>query len=217
MTISFSQTDSVAPEAQIHAHVDQNSPLNNQNEVKVAPPEVPLPETTKDEESIDTLNESLQDLIIQYRIQEQQKQAVVNEENEDDEDDEGDDDDVNLQRILKQIGVSVHKKYHQKENLDQSSTKLSSMIQQLYQTLKKTQPELFTKRSAASTDETNTDQLFSGDTTKPSTNEEALETADIDDEPEEILPLTPAMEHANTLYHQAMKLINVTINRQYDT
>jgi hypothetical protein len=34
---------------------------------------------------------------------------------------------------------------------------------------------------------------------------------------EEIIPLTPEMEHANTLFDQATKLINVTINRQYET
>ena len=214
-TTLSSQTESVAPEAQIHAHVDQNSPLNNQNEAKVAPPE-PI----KDEENIEELNDSLQDFIIQYRIQEQQKQATVNEDDDDDDDgDEGDEDDVNLQRILNQISVSLRKKYVQKENSEQPSTKLSAMIQQLYQTLKKTQPELFAKRSASSADGANTDQAFPGDTATPSSsmNEELLETDDVDDAQEEILPLTPEMEHANTLYHQAMKLINVTMNRQYDT
>jgi len=40
----------------------------------------------------------------------------------------------------------------------------------------------------------------------------------IQEEEEEIeIPLTPEMEHANTFYHQAMKLINGTINRQYET
>lgn len=41
---------------------------------------------------------------------------------------------------------------------------------------------------------------------------------DIQEDEEEIpIPLTPEMEHANTIYHQAMKLINGTINRQYET
>ncbi len=41
---------------------------------------------------------------------------------------------------------------------------------------------------------------------------------DIQEEEEKIeIPLTPEMEHANTLYHQAMKLINGTTNRQYET
>ena len=31
------------------------------------------------------------------------------------------------------------------------------------------------------------------------------------------VPLTPEMEHANTLYHQGMKLINGTTNKQYET
>ncbi|CAF5059998.1 unnamed protein product, partial [Rotaria socialis] len=43
------------------------------------------------------------------------------------------------------------------------------------------------------------------------------EEKDGDDGDENIeTPLTPEIEHANMLYHQAMKLINVTINRQYE-
>ncbi len=39
---------------------------------------------------------------------------------------------------------------------------------------------------------------------------------DFQDEEEDEIPLTPEMTHANTIYHQAMKLINGTTNRQYD-
>ena len=170
----------------------------------------------KDDDDTDELYESLQDLIIDYRIQEQQKNSEINQENAAKEDEEDDDeDDVNLQRILKQIGVSLHNKYRQKGNLDQSSTKLSNVIQQLYQTLKKTQPQLFTKQTRidkSSTENFNHDKQTSTDTTPI----EETEDEEENDE-EEILPLTPEMEHANILYHQAMKLINVTINRQYES
>ncbi|CAF5057527.1 unnamed protein product, partial [Rotaria magnacalcarata] len=57
------------------------------------------------------------------------KKSQENEDNVDAEEDDGnddDDDDANLQRVLKQIGVSLHKKYHQKQTTDQSSTKLSA-------------------------------------------------------------------------------------------
>lgn len=40
---------------------------------------------------------------------------------------------------------------------------------------------------------------------------------DLYDEDIEDIDETPEMKHANLLYHQAMKLINVTINRQYET
>jgi hypothetical protein len=79
------------------------------------------------------------------------------------------------------------------------------MIQQLYQTLKKTQPQLFTK--SYGTDKTLTDDTQS--TIDTNSNEEIDE--------EENLPLTPEMEHANTIYDQANKLINITFNRQYET
>ncbi len=38
-----------------------------------------------------------------------------------------------------------------------------------------------------------------------------------EEEEENPIPLTPELEHANTLYHQGMKLINGTTNRQYET
>lgn len=40
---------------------------------------------------------------------------------------------------------------------------------------------------------------------------------DIQGEEDIPIPLTPEMEHANTLYHQGMKLINGTTNQQYET
>jgi hypothetical protein len=40
---------------------------------------------------------------------------------------------------------------------------------------------------------------------------------EIEEDEEISIPLTPEMEHANTIYHQAMKLINGTTNRQYET
>lgn len=163
------------------------------------------------------MNESLQDLIIQYRVLEQQKNAQVNQENDEGEEvvEEEDTDDVNLQRILKQIGVSLHNKYRQKTNSDQSSTKLSNVIQQLYQTLKKTQPQLFTKLSQL--DKTSTDDQQSSTDITADPEEENEEIEEEEEVEEEVLPLTPEMEHANTLFHQANKLINVTLNRQYDT
>ena len=153
------------------------------------------------EDNIDELNESLQDLIIEYRIQEQLKNAEIDQ----DDDDDNDDDDANLQRILKQIGVSLHKKYRQKDSSNPSSAKLSDMIQQLYQTLKKTQPELFTKRTSSTA-------AAGGEIDKaPATEDTFDDDSEVIEEPE---LLTPEMQHANTLYHQAMKLINVTTNRQ---
>ncbi len=208
------QAEAVAPEAQIHLHVDDvpvsNDEDNQKSEIKI---------TKDDDVNIDELNESLQDLIIEYRIHEQQKNSEVNQENEnDDNDDDDDNDDANLQRILKQIGVSLHNKYRQKGTTDQSSTKLSDMIQQLYKTLKKTQPQLFTKSSR--TDKTSIDDQQST-TTDTNSNEEVHEDEndddDDDDDDEEIIPLTPEMEHANTLYHQANKLINISLNQQYET
>jgi hypothetical protein len=87
------------------------------------------------------------------------------------------------------------------------------MIQQLYQTLKKTQPELFTKKSRI-------DDQSSTTTTDMNSNEEIDEEENEvveEDEEEEIVALTPEMERANLLFDQANKLINVTFNRQYDT
>ena len=149
----------------------------------------------------------MQDLIIEYRIQEQLKNAEIDA----DADDDYDDDDANLQRILKQIGVSLHKKYRQKDSSNPTSAKLSDMIQQLYQTLKKTQPDLFTKRasSSSSSSSTTVDDIDKA----PSTEETFDDDNELIEEPE---VLTPEMQHANTLYHQAMKLINVTTNRQDD-
>jgi hypothetical protein len=89
------------------------------------------------------------------------------------------------------------------------------MIQQLYQTLKKTQPELFTK--SLRTD----DQSSSTTTTTDTNSNEVIDEDDNEEEEEEveeeIVTLTPEMEHANTLFEQANKLINVTFNRQYET
>jgi len=49
-------------------------------------------------------------------------------------------------------------------------------------------------------------------------NEKEINNDIQEEEEEEIqIPLTPEMEHANTIYHQAMQLINGTINRQYQT
>jgi len=170
--------------------------------------------TDTDDVDIDELNESLQDLIIEYRINEQQKA-----ENDDDNENvggEGDDDadDVNLQRILNQIGVSLHEKYRQKADSDQSKAKLSNMIQQLYQTLKKTQPQLFTKSSRMSRDEqqTATDTIDENEEIV----DEVVEEEEEEDEQEEIVQLTPEMQRANTLFDQANKLINATTNRQYN-
>ena len=47
----------------------------------------------------------------------------------------------------------------------------------------------------------------------PSAEETFDDENELIEEPE---VLTPEMQHANTLYHQAMKLINVTTNRQDD-
>ncbi len=149
------------------------------------------------------MSESLQDLIIQYRIQEQQKA------------DDDDTDDVNLQRILKQIGISLHKKYRQKSSSEPSKTKLATMIQQVYQTLKKTQPELFSKLSPS--DQSSTDDQQSTTDTNPDEEIQAEEEEEENEVEEEVVPLTPEMQHANTLYDQANKLINVTFNRQYET
>jgi hypothetical protein len=85
------------------------------------------------------------------------------------------------------------------------------MIQQLYQTLKKTQPQLFTKSSQI--DKTSIDDQQS--TTDINSNEEIPEEEN--EEEEEILPLTPEMEQANSIFDQANKLINITLNRQYAT
>jgi len=198
---------------------------NDENKQQKLPDkQVETTSITDNDENIDELNESLQDLIIEYRIQEQQKNSELNQENNDDDDDDGDNDndDVNLQRILKQIGVSLHNKYRQKTNVDQSSTKLSNMIQQLYQTLKKTQPQLFKKSSQTdktSTDDkqsikvTNANQDIEGD---ENDDEEEVVVEEEEEEEEEILPLTPEMEHANKIFDQANKLINVTLNRQYE-
>ncbi len=203
----FYQAEAVAPEAQIHLHVDDATASNDENNQQTIPDkQVEKKSINDDDVNIDELNESLQDLIIEYRIQEQQKNVDVNQEN----DEEDDNDDVNLQRILKQIGVSLHNKYRQKHNVDQSSTKLTNMIQQLYQTLKKTQPQLFTK--SFGTDKTLIDDTQS--TIDTNSNEE-IEEDEINEE--ENLPLTPEMEHANTIYDQANKLINITFNRQYET
>lgn len=202
MICDIFQAEPAAPEAQIHLHVDDNT-QETLTETK------PTKDSSDDE--VDELNKSLQDLIIEYRLQEQQKNAAVNQEN--DQEEEEDDDDVNLQRILKQIGVSIHNKYHQKRPLDQSSTKLSETIQQLYQMLKKTQPQLFTKTFVNPPGaNTNTDDG------NEEVENEIVEEEQMEDELEEpTVPLTPEMEHANTIYNQAMKLINGTANRQYDT
>jgi hypothetical protein len=88
------------------------------------------------------------------------------------------------------------------------------MIQQLYQTLKKTQPQLFTKSSQI--DKTSIDDQQS--TTETNSNEEIPEEEnEEEEEEEEILPLTPEMEQANSIFDQANKLINITLNRQYAT
>jgi hypothetical protein len=193
---------------------------------KLSMPDSPFVDV-KESENFDDLNESLQDLIIKYQMSEQQRngKGIEGDADNDDEyendgdsvahvdDDDADNDDINLQRLLKQIGVSLHKKYREKVNVDSSSTKLTSMIQQLYKTLKVTQPQLFTKQ--VSTSKTRTHGLSSS--TDSSVNDEPLEQDDIDEQQEESVPLSPSMEHANTIYHQAMKMINVTINRQYDS
>ncbi|CAF4682792.1 unnamed protein product, partial [Rotaria sp. Silwood2] len=212
-TVEPISPEAVAPEAQIHLHVDDTNTPHHHDDKQIINEKTPETKSIKDsEEDIDDLNESIQDLIIEYRIKEQEKNSKIDQDNEEEIDadaDDDDDDDANLQRILKQIGVSLHNKYRQKQNVDQSSTKLSSMIQDLYQTLKKTQPQLFTKSSR--TDNSNDKQPL---TDKIST-EELKEDDDSDEE--EIVPLTPEMERANTIYHQAIKLINVTVNRQHET
>ena len=48
------------------------------------------------------------------------------------------------------------------------------------------------------------------DSSQPEENDD-----EVQEEGEEEIPLTPEMEQANDLYHQAMKLINGTSNRQY--
>ncbi|CAF4271227.1 unnamed protein product, partial [Rotaria sp. Silwood2] len=212
-TVEPISPEAVAPEAQIHLHVDDTNTPHHHDDKQIINEKTPETKSIKDsEEDINDLNESIQDLIIEYRIKEQEKNSKIDQDNEEEIDadaDDDDDDDANLQRILKQIGVSLHNKYRQKQNVDQSSTKLSSMIQDLYQTLKKTQPQLFTKSSR--TDNSNDKQPL---TDKIST-EELKEDDDSDEE--EIVPLTPEMERANTIYHQAIKLINVTVNRQHET
>lgn len=149
-------------------------------------------------------------MIIEYRLHEQLK-ATENDQDEINDDDDGDDnDDVNFQRILSQIGVSLHKKYRDKSSDDPSKNKLSEMIQKLYQTLKKTQPGLFTR--------TTTKTPVDGDPSESTTDQSTIELFEDDEEEneEEINPLTPEMERANALFDQANKLINVTFNRQYD-
>lgn len=149
-------------------------------------------------------------MIIEYRLHEQLK-ATENDQDEINDDDDGDDnDDVNFQRILSQIGVSLHKKYRDKSSDDPSKNKLSEMIQKLYQTLKKTQPGLFTR--------TTTKTPVDGDPSESTTDQSTIELFEDDEEEneEEIKPLTPEMERANALFDQANKLINVTFNRQYD-
>jgi rRNA maturation endonuclease Nob1 len=198
------QPDPVSPEAQIHLHVDDVPVSPNENNQK--PVNNAGGGGDDDNENIDELNGSLQDLIIEYRLQEQQK-AIENGESSVE-----DDDDVNLQRILKQIGVSLHNKYREKTNSDQTKSKLSTMIQQLYQTLKKTQPELFTKtlqtddQSSTTTDTNTSEEIY----------EEENEIEGEEVEEEEVVVLTPEMERANTFFDQANRLINVTLNRQYD-
>ncbi|CAF1549928.1 unnamed protein product [Rotaria sp. Silwood1] len=214
-TIEPISPEAVAPEAQIHLHVDDTTSSQQHDDKQIVNEKISEKKSIKDnEEDIDELNESLQDLIIEYRIKEQEKNSKINQDNEEeidaDADDDNNDDDVNLQRILKQIGVSLHNKYRQKHNSDQSQTKLSNMIQDLYQTLKKTQPHLFTKPSR--TDSLNDKQSSIDD---KNFNQELKE--DDNNDVEEIISLTPEMEHANTIYHQAIKLINVTVNRQYET
>lgn len=152
------------------------------------------------------MNKSLEDIIIEYRLHEQLKATENNQEEVDDEDNN---DDANFQRILSQIGVSLHKKYREKSSDDPSKNKLSDMIQQLYQTLKKTQPGLFTRTK------TNTPV---DDPSESTTDQPTIEPFEDDEEEneEEINPLTPEMERAHGLFDQANKLINVTFNRQYD-
>ena len=202
---SFFQAEPVSPEAQIHLHVDDVSITDDQKSASTV---------KEDAENLDQLSESLQDLIIEYRRQEQQKRTIDDHEEVDDDDD----DDANFQRILNQIGVSLHKKYREKSSDDPSKSKLSDMIQQLYQTLKKTQPGLFTRTA---TKKTLNDQS-PNPSIDQSTNEEVEEIdendGDIDEEVEQeaIIPLTPEMERANGLFDQGQKFINVTFNRQYD-
>ena len=85
------------------------------------------------------------------------------------------------------------------------------MIQQLYQTLKTTQPQLF--RKSSQTDKSSIENSNDKQSTLDNTSNEDIEEVEAEEEEEEeevIVPLTPEMEHANTIYHQAMKLINGT-------
>ncbi|CAF4935199.1 unnamed protein product, partial [Rotaria magnacalcarata] len=68
-----------------------------------------------------------------------------------------------------------------------------------------TRPHLFTKATR------NDDKELPADT---NSNEETKDVDETDEE--ENIPLTPEMDRANNIYHQAMKLINVTVNRQYE-
>lgn len=149
-------------------------------------------------------------MIIEYRLHEQLKATENDQDEINDDDDDDDNDDANFQRILSQIGVSLHKKYRDKSSDDPSKNKLSEMIQKLYQTLKKTQPGLFTR--------TTTKTPVDGDPSESTTDQSTIELFEDDEEEneEEINPLTPEMERANALFDQANKLINVTFNRQYD-
>ncbi|CAF3743498.1 unnamed protein product, partial [Rotaria sordida] len=223
-TVEPISPEAVAPEAQIHLHVDDTIIPEQHDDKQIINEKISETKSIKDnDEDIDELNESLQDLIIEYRIKEQEKNSQINQDTEedididadvdDDNNDDDDDDDANLQRILKQIGVSLHNKYRQKHNNDQSSPKLSSMIQDLYQTIKKSQPHLFTKLSQK--DNSNNKQSSIDKNSNQESKEE--EEDDNNNNEEEIISLTPEMEHANTIYHQGIKLINVTINRQYET
>jgi hypothetical protein len=141
----------------------------------------------------------------------------MTENNEGEDDDDDDDDDVNLKRILKQIGVSLHNKYREKTNSDQTKSKLSTIIQQLYQTLKKAQPELFTKKSRIDDQSSTTTTTTTDINSNEEIDEEENEVVEEEEDEEEIVALTPEMERANSLFDQANKLINVTFNRQYDT
>ncbi|CAF1147680.1 unnamed protein product [Rotaria magnacalcarata] len=76
--------------------------------------------------------------------------------------------------------------------------------------------ESSTPENAADSQEENVDS--SSEDVSNSDSEEKNSDDDDDDDDENIeTPLTPEMEHANMLYHQAMKLMNVTINRQYES
>ena len=168
------------------------------------------------DEDIDKLNGSIEDFIVEYRIKEQKKHSQSDSDGQQEAvNDDDDDDDANLQRILKQISVSLHNKYR---NVDQSSTKLSTMVQELYQTLKRTRPHLFTKTpriNEISADNSNSEQLSTDANSNKESEEGRSNDDDDSDDNDEIISLTPEMEQANKIYHEAMKLINVTINRQY--